>query len=369
MAGDSSLQSIGRTLRAAREQLGLSVEQAERDTRIRAKFLVALENGDLGVIPVPVQARGFLFNYAQYLRLNPIEVIQSYDAIMGGQAPDASPAPASPYAPPVYATPTTPTYQPPKTHIPSTPTASPEVPPPGVPRTLLRPDSTPEPVPAPFGPLPESDQPSVPEESFVRRLLSSDVFVLAVLALLTVVILGVGSRFVQNSSGEAGTGAENGPGALEGLTGDGTPGTPTATFAPTSTPTATPPLLAADRVRITIEVVQRDWLTVNVDSEEVFEGLAEAGTILQYEGLEQVRIQTGNAGALKVTHNGIEQGALGPLGQVAERIYTLAGMETLTPTPTPSPTITPLPTVTQSGPTSTPGETPEPTETLPPDSP
>ena len=67
---NSYLQSLGRTLRQTREGRGLSLEQAEFETRIRAKFLVAMENGDLSNMPSRVQARGFLYNYAQYLGLD-----------------------------------------------------------------------------------------------------------------------------------------------------------------------------------------------------------------------------------------------------------------------------------------------------------
>ena len=89
------MQHLGQALRQARESRGLTVEQAERDTRIRAKFLVGMENGDLSEIPSRVQARGFLYNYAQYLGLNPTDIVAQFDTIHGSasaQIPNATPA-------------------------------------------------------------------------------------------------------------------------------------------------------------------------------------------------------------------------------------------------------------------------------------
>ena len=61
---------LGEQLRQQRERMGLTLEQAAEDTRIREKFLVALENGDYQSLPGAVYTKGFLRNYAEYLNLD-----------------------------------------------------------------------------------------------------------------------------------------------------------------------------------------------------------------------------------------------------------------------------------------------------------
>lgn len=63
-------QTIGQRLKAAREQKHITLEKAFEATRIRIAYLQALEADDLSVMPSPVQARGYLRNYAAYLGLD-----------------------------------------------------------------------------------------------------------------------------------------------------------------------------------------------------------------------------------------------------------------------------------------------------------
>jgi transcriptional regulator with XRE-family HTH domain len=59
--------SLGAILLTAREGRGLAVEQAARDTRIRAQRLREIENDDFSHFPHPSYARLFLVDYAKYL--------------------------------------------------------------------------------------------------------------------------------------------------------------------------------------------------------------------------------------------------------------------------------------------------------------
>ncbi len=70
-----STEELGVRLRKAREERGLSLEQAQADTKIRLRYLVALENGDHKLIPGDVCARGFVRSYGKYLGLDPSELI------------------------------------------------------------------------------------------------------------------------------------------------------------------------------------------------------------------------------------------------------------------------------------------------------
>jgi cytoskeletal protein RodZ len=61
---------LGNTLREARLRRHLDLMDAEADTKIRKKYLQALETEEFDVLPGPVFARGFLRTYANYLGLD-----------------------------------------------------------------------------------------------------------------------------------------------------------------------------------------------------------------------------------------------------------------------------------------------------------
>jgi cytoskeleton protein RodZ len=61
---------IGSALREARERRGLSFPQVEEDTKIRARYIRALEEEDFGVLPGATYTKGFLRAYADYLGLD-----------------------------------------------------------------------------------------------------------------------------------------------------------------------------------------------------------------------------------------------------------------------------------------------------------
>jgi len=61
---------IGSALREARERRGLSYSQVEEETKIRGRYLRALEDEDFGVLPGSTYTKGFLRAYADYLGLD-----------------------------------------------------------------------------------------------------------------------------------------------------------------------------------------------------------------------------------------------------------------------------------------------------------
>ena len=67
--------SLPERLLAARERKGVDLYRAERDTKIRARYLAALERGDYRELPGNVYTKGFLRNYALYLGLDPEDVL------------------------------------------------------------------------------------------------------------------------------------------------------------------------------------------------------------------------------------------------------------------------------------------------------
>ena len=67
--------SLPERLLAARERKGVDLYRAERDTKIRARYLAALERGDYRELPGAVYTKGFLRNYALYLGLDADDVL------------------------------------------------------------------------------------------------------------------------------------------------------------------------------------------------------------------------------------------------------------------------------------------------------
>jgi cytoskeletal protein RodZ len=87
--------SLPERLYAARERKGVDLYRAERDTKIRARYLGALERGDYKELPGAVYTKGFLRNYALYLGLDPDEVLDQWRRERG-EARDTAPVIAVP---------------------------------------------------------------------------------------------------------------------------------------------------------------------------------------------------------------------------------------------------------------------------------
>jgi cytoskeletal protein RodZ len=61
---------IGNSLREARERRGIDFAQAELATKIRGKYLRALEDEQFAMLPAQTYVKGFLRTYAEYLGLD-----------------------------------------------------------------------------------------------------------------------------------------------------------------------------------------------------------------------------------------------------------------------------------------------------------
>ena len=76
---------------AARERKGVDLLRAERETKIRSRYLAALEQGAYADLPGAVYTKGFLRNYALYLGLDPEDVIRQWKRERGDLAIPAEP--------------------------------------------------------------------------------------------------------------------------------------------------------------------------------------------------------------------------------------------------------------------------------------
>ncbi len=311
------LDAIGETLREAREARGWSVEEVERVTHIRAKYLLALEAGDVDSLPSMLQARGFLRNYAQHLGLKP-------DQVLGQMEEALKPAKRS----------FMPSFKPGKAggrnSVRTTVAESTAA--------VTTRASTPSPVAA---------------ARRMRRFFTPDL-IIAVVAVIAVVgfLIWGGSRLVNN--------VLNPPPVTPTVEVLGPTETPTPTIIANITPSATPlpPGISFTNVQLTLVIEKRTFVRVVTDGALAFEGILLPDEQRDFVGNSVVEVTTGDGASLRVILNARDLGLLGNSGEVVTRQFIPAGVITVTPTTTltPSQTLTPseIP---------PPTETPQPTET------
>jgi Helix-turn-helix domain len=91
---------IGDSLRRARTDRGLGLDDIADATKIRVRYLRALEAEDWDALPAPAYARGFLRTYASYLGLDADALVEEFrrtvsDGAPEGPAEERRPSPAA----------------------------------------------------------------------------------------------------------------------------------------------------------------------------------------------------------------------------------------------------------------------------------
>lgn len=71
--------AIGEVLREAREAQGLTLEAVEDATKIRRKYIRALETEEFSILPGRVYAKAFLRTYAKYLGLDSESLVAEFN--------------------------------------------------------------------------------------------------------------------------------------------------------------------------------------------------------------------------------------------------------------------------------------------------
>jgi len=89
---DAAVVEIGSALREARERLGLELGDVERETRIRTRYLAALEQERFELLPGRAYAKGFLRVYAEFVGLDARLLVEAFDA----RVPEPESEPAAP---------------------------------------------------------------------------------------------------------------------------------------------------------------------------------------------------------------------------------------------------------------------------------
>lgn len=91
---------LGDMMRGERATIGKSLLDVERDLRVKATYLAAIENGDLSAFDTPSFISGYVRSYARYLRMDPDQAFQQFCQETGfvvahGMSPSASTAPVA----------------------------------------------------------------------------------------------------------------------------------------------------------------------------------------------------------------------------------------------------------------------------------
>ena len=258
-------------LRQARESQGSTIEEAAAATRIRARFLEALEAGDFAAFPGgDVQVRGFLRIYARYLSLPPDEVLARYNAEVHGidTVQPSTVGQTQPLAPAL---------------APTRPMA-------------VRPPSPPIPAARARRLSPET-------------LLLAAFAVIALLAIVTAV-----GYIVSRNAGEEAAATPTVTAPAEAALSPAAVETPTL---PAVTPTF--PANPGGGVTLALEATEHVWTRVAADGRTAFEGMLSPGQVETWSGQEVIIVETGNGAGLQVTVNGQLQGAMCGRNQVCTR--------------------------------------------------
>lgn len=85
---DQELAAIGMLLREARLQKGVTLEAVQEETKIRRRYLEALEAGERTAFPGEVYLKGFLKSYARFLGLPGDELVARYASALAPGSED-----------------------------------------------------------------------------------------------------------------------------------------------------------------------------------------------------------------------------------------------------------------------------------------
>lgn len=80
------MKEIGHSLREAREKKGLSLGQVQQETKLRTRYLVAIEEGEFDALPGEPYVRGFIRNYCRAVGVDPQPILARYDNLRQQEA-------------------------------------------------------------------------------------------------------------------------------------------------------------------------------------------------------------------------------------------------------------------------------------------
>jgi cytoskeletal protein RodZ len=82
---------IGERLEEARKRKGVTIREAAEATKIRGDYLLSMEDNSFDIELPQIYIRGFLKNYATFLKLDPQKILTDYDAHLLGRSERPAP--------------------------------------------------------------------------------------------------------------------------------------------------------------------------------------------------------------------------------------------------------------------------------------
>lgn len=73
------MNSPGKVLQQARKKKRYSIDKVHKTTKIKKEYIEGLENDNVSVFPAELYYKNFLKTYAQFLSLDPVEMINLYE--------------------------------------------------------------------------------------------------------------------------------------------------------------------------------------------------------------------------------------------------------------------------------------------------
>ncbi|MCZ6767226.1 MAG: helix-turn-helix domain-containing protein [bacterium] len=83
MEREDAGNTLGELLRVAREAKGLTLQDANRDTKIAVSVLDSLEHDDFDAVESDIYLKGFVRNYAEYLGVDPNRALRMLNEYRG----------------------------------------------------------------------------------------------------------------------------------------------------------------------------------------------------------------------------------------------------------------------------------------------
>lgn len=263
--------NIGRRLKEERKSLGFSLREVEEKTKIRKKYLQAIENEDFDSIPGKTYTKGFLKIYAKFLGLNPKEIIYEFEQDFADD----------------------------------------------------------------FEQEKIDNTPKLKEDITARG--NKKLLLIGIVVGIILLLIGF-NLFYANVQEDGGPmtseqpeqneqvpedSNENNAENDEGFTSDTSGGTDEITENNENQGQPSTDNVA-EEANIKIEIVHKQcWLRVVNDGEEVFQGTLKKGESRSFSGKDEITVTFGDAGAVKVFHNGEETENIGGDGEVVTKTFSV----------------------------------------------
>jgi len=259
--------SIGEELRQAREQIGASLADVEQETKIRAKYIAAIEEDDFDALPGKAYVKGFLRVYGRLLGLNEDDLVSQYEE-QQFTSPSVKEEEELQAAKAIRDT-----YQ----------------------------------------PLESDEKPKA-----LWRIMA-----VALVIIIGALLVYRGATSLMDSSYGL---QDDDQGVDTSVTESGEQQTGAQTTnesdaeAPKDDGIAAP--AATEELKIVLQASGLCWVSVVVDNKEVFNGNLNANDVKEFVGQNSIFLNMGNAGAVKISLNGKDYGFLGAQGEVVTKTFT-----------------------------------------------